>query len=237
MKKILIGFLFLAYSAISHALNVSEIRNNIRIIIKDTDSSRRRYSDTQLLTMINEGQKDVSNSTWMVWKSTTITLVSGTTYYDIPTDVIEIARLTREYKVVEETTFDKLDSDAAGSAWELISGTPVEYFQDSTQPDKIGIKPFPATSASTGTLRMQYIAQPVDLSSDSDVPYNGYYRYYPYHDLITYYVVTRIFMLEGDVNKIGPYSQLYESRVQMVKDKVGSKLNYLPGFSGTRTGQ
>lgn len=237
MKKWLFLSLFLLAPALSEALTLSQIRDNVRIIIKDTDSSRRRYSDSQLNAMSNEAQRDIANSTWLVWKSTTIALVSGTTYYDIPSDAIEIIRLTREYKIVDETTFDKLDSDAAGSAWEIIPGTPVEYFQDATQPGKIGVKPFPTTSQSTGTLRMQYVAQPVDLSSDSDVPYNSHYRYYPYHDLITYYVVTRIFMLEGDVNKIAPYAQLYESRIQIVREKVGSKPNYNPSFSGTRTGQ
>lgn len=237
MKKIIFLGLLLFSPIISHALTVSQLRDNIRLIIKDTDSSRRRYSDTQLLTMINEGQRDVSNSTWLVWKSTTITLVSGTTYYSIPSDTIEIMRLTREYKLVDENTFDKLDSDNVGSAWELIGGTPVIYFQDSTQPDKIGIQPFPNSTASTGTLRMQYVAQPIDLVSDSDIPYNASNRYLPYNDLIAYYVCTRIFMLENDANKLAAYSQFYQSRIQIVHDKVGVKSNYLPSFSGTRTGK
>lgn len=237
MKKSLIALIFLFSPLLGHALTVSQIRDNIRLIVKDNDPSRRRYSDTQLLAMENEAQRDISNATWIVWKSTSFPLVSGSTYYSIPSDSIEIMRLTREYKLIGENTFDKLDSDNVGAAWELIGGTPVDYFQDSSQPDKIGIKPFPNTSSSTGTIRMQYVAQPVDLVSDSDIPYNAYNRYLPYNDLIVYYVATRIFMLEGDANKMGVYSQLYESRVKIVTDKVGSHPNYLPSFSGTRTGK
>lgn len=237
MKKIFLVSFYLFIPCVSHALTVSQIRDNIRLIIKDTDSSRRRYSDAQLLSMINEGQKDVSNSTWIVSKSTTISLVSGTTYYSIPSDVIEITRLTREFKYIDETSLTKLDSDAIGSAWELIGGTPVDYFQDSTRIDQIGITPFPNTTSSTGTLRLQYIAQPVDLVLDTDVPFNAFNRYLSYHDLIVYYVCTRIFMLEGDAAKMGVYSQLYESRIQVVKEKVGSTPNFTPSFSGTRTGK
>jgi hypothetical protein len=234
MKKILFFIFYLLLPCISHALTLSQMRDNIRIIIKDTDATRRRYSDAQLLTMMNEGQRDINNSTWIVSKSTAIILVSGTTYYSIPSDVIEITRLTREYKSLDETSLNKLDSDAAGSAWELMGGTPVQYFQDATIPDRIGINPFPNNTSSTGTLRLQYIAQPLDLSSDTDIPFNASNRYLPYHDLIVYYVCTRIFMLEGDTAKLGVYSQLYESRIQVVKEKVGSTPNFIPSFSGIR---
>lgn len=236
MKKFLFA-LFLFAPSFGHCLTQGTLRAQIRLLIKDTDSTRTRYTDAQLNTLENEAQRDINNSAWLVEKSTSIALVSGTTYYSTPSDLIEILRVTREYKLLNETTFDKADSDAAGSSWESSSGVPLDYFQDSTQPDKFGLKPFPVGTSSTGTIRMQYVAQPVDLSSDSDIPFNSYNRYLPYHDLIAYYVATRIFMIEGDQTKTTFYGQLYESRVQMLKDKVKSIPNYLPGFGGSRTGK
>lgn len=235
MKKWLL-LLFLVLPLKAEALTLSDIRDQIRILIKDTDSSRRRYSDAQLLDFINEAQRDASSNSWIVQKSTSITLTTDTTYYSLPSDTIEITRVTRDYDLLEETTFDKEDSDADGSSWETEGGVPLEYFQDSTQPDKIGIRPWSSGTSSTGTARIHYIAQPVDLSSDSDVPFNSHNRYLPYHDILIYYVVTRIFMLEGETNKVTLYAQLYESRLQMMREKVGQKVNYSPGFSGQRTG-
>lgn len=235
MKKLLLSICLFLVPITVNALTLSDVRDQIRILIKDNDSSRRRYTDAQLLEFINEAQRDISNSSWIVQKSTSITLLTGTTYYSLPSDTVEIARVTRDYKILDETTFDKEDSDASGSTWELESGVPMEYFQDSTQPDKIGIRPWSSGTSSTGTVRVHYIAQPIDLSSDSDVPFNSHNRYLPYHDTIIYYVVTRIFMLEGDTGKVSWYAQLYESRVQMMREKVGQKINYMPGFSGQRS--
>lgn len=217
-----------------HALALSGIRSEIRILIKDNDSSRRRYNDAQLLTFINDAQREISNATWIIHKSTSISLVSGTTYYSLPSDLIEIKRVTREYKGLDETTFDKQDSDNDDGSWETTGGTPSNYFQNESQPDKIGIYPFPNSATSTGTIRMIYVAQPVDLASDSDVPFNSHNRYAPYHDAIIFYVCMRIFLLEGEMDKSAMYSQLYESRINLMRALVGLKPNYLPGFSSDR---
>jgi hypothetical protein len=155
----------------------------------------------------------------------------------MPVDSLEIIRITREYKQIDETTLDKVDGENDGGAWELQSGVPLEYFQDASFPDSFGLKPFPVGTTSTGTIRMIYIANPVTMSGDSDVPFNSSNRYVNYHDLLVYYTCARIFMIEGDVNKAGIYSQLYESRLQVLKEKVGSKPGYIPSFSGTRTGK
>lgn len=236
MKKLLIS-LFLLFSPLSlRALTVSVLRSNIRTIIKDA-GDHNRYQDAQLLDLLNEGQRDVSNLTWLVSNSTSFSLVSGTTYYSLPTDIVEITRVTREYKLLNETTFSKADSDSAGSSWETLGGIPIDYFQDSTQPDKIGIKPFPNNSSSTGTIRVQYISQPTELVLSSDIPFNGSSRYLIYNDILVYYAVTRIFMLEGDIQRSQVYSQLYESRIDALKQKAGSHPNFLPSFSGTRTGK
>ena len=234
MKKLFFALL-VSVSIKAYAITLSDIKNQVRIIIKDNDSTRRRYTDTMLLDFINEGQRDVINNTWLIANSTTITLTSGVTYYSLPSNAIEIIRVTKDYKLLNETTFDKADSVNDGSSWETNGGMPIEYFQDKTQPDVIGIKPFPNSSTSTGTVRIQYLAKATDLSSDSDIPFNSSNRYTSYHDILTYYVVTRIFMLEGDQSKLILYAQLYESRIQNMREKIEQKPNYIPGFSGQRS--
>lgn len=238
MKKLIICLGLFFAPPVLHALSVSDLQNDIRLTIKDAGGTdRRRYRDSQLIDFLNEGQRDVTNLTWLVSNSTSFPLVSGTTYYDLPSDVIEITRVTREYKILDETTFDKADSDAGNAAWETNGGIPIEYFQDSTHPDKIGIKPFPNSTSSTGTIRVQYIAQPATLDSSDDVPFNGSNRYLEYHEVLVFYAAFKIFTIEGDFTRAQIYNQLYESRVDAIKQKAGSKVNYLPGFSGTRTGK
>lgn len=233
MKKLrLVLFLLLAGVASSSALTLSEIRDQIRLRIKDSNTSRQRYTDTQLNTLINEAHRDVVNATWVILNSTSITLVSGTTYYSLPSDTIDIARVTFDYVPLKETTFQDRDAQTPGS-WETSGGRPSRYYQDPTQPGYIGFQPFPNSVTSTGTIRIQYYAQANDLSDDTDEPFNGDNRYVPYHDLLVFFPCYKIFLLENEIPKAQAYAQEYESRVILMRDRVRSKPNYFPGFSGT----
>lgn len=235
MKKT-IWLLVLVLLGITHAyaLTLSDIKTEIRIRIKDTDATRRRYSDTQLLNLVNQTQKDVVNLSWIVKKSTSVTLVSGTTYYSLPSDTIAIHRMTFNYRNLPETTLQELDSRFNGGTWATTPGLADRYFQDPSQPSTFGVYPWPNNSSSTGTVRIIYYAQGTDLSSDSDQPFNGDARYVPYHDLLIYEPCYKVFLIEGETAKSEAYRSYYESRIQILLGTVGNKPNYLPGFTGQR---
>lgn len=213
------------------ALTLSSIKTEIRIRIKDTSSSRQRYSDTQLLNMINQSQRDIVNFTWLVQKSTSFALVSGTTYYSLPTDIIQINRVTYKRQKLPQGTLTSLDSRFNYSSWQLTSGTPDTYFQDPAQTDKIGFYPFP-NSTSTGTVNILYTAQAADLASDSDVPFNSLSRWLPYNDLIIYDVCYKVFLIEGEPPKVTEYRNYYETRLKQIIDLIGKNPDYVPGVSG-----
>lgn len=231
MKK-LFYVLFFFISVNASALTLSEIRTNARLLIKDSSSSRQRYTDAQLNKFINEGQKDVINNTWVITKSTTITLLNGTTYYSIPSDTLSVYRVTRERKNLPETSLQKLDGDSSNGSWASSGGTPISYFQDPSQTNKIGFYPWPNSSSSTGTVTFFYYAQGTDLSSDSDEPFNGEDRFTPYHDLLEYFVAYRVYVLEGEADKATLYRQEYENRLMLMAGRIGMRQNYLPSFSG-----
>lgn len=222
----------LATAGPAFSLTLSELRTDIRLRIKDSNSTRQRFTDSQINSLINDAQRDIVNATWCNYNNTDITLVSGTTYYSLPGDLIAIVRVTRERKVLKETSLNQKDAEASG--WEMSGGVPSAYFQDPAQTDMIGFAPWPSGTSSTGTVRIIYVAQPTDLSSDSTSPFNNETRFEPYHDLITMYAAYRVFLIEGDINKAQFYRQEYESRLQMMRDRVGSKPNYIPGFSGNQ---
>lgn len=226
-----LAFVFLSGLSL-HALTLDQIRTEVRIRIKDSNTSRQRYTDTQLTNLINESQRDAINFSALIHKQTSITLVVGTTYYTLPTDVMMIERVTFKNKNLPEQTLTALDSAANYGAWEQTSGTASNYFQDPTQSTKLGIYPFPATAASTGTVKVMYQSQGTDLSSASDVPFNSETRFYPYHDLLIYEPCYKIFLIEGEYQKATEYRGYYELRLKQMIDYLGSRLNYKPGFSG-----
>lgn len=229
------AFVF-SWAGRTEALTLSEIRTQIRLHVKDvgTASTRQTFSDAQLNSLINEAQRDVVNATWAIQKSVAITLVSGTTYYSLPTDLMEVTRVTFNDKNLKETTFEQEDAANSNSAWERTGGMPNAYFQDSTQPDKIGMRPFPNSASSTGTLKINYIAFASDLSSDSDVPFNSIARLKPFNDLLILYPCYKVFLIQGNEVKFKMYAEQYESRLAIMSGKFGTKPNYTPGFSGTR---
>ena len=231
-----LGAFVFSFTGKAEALSLSEVRTQIRVHIKDVGVSgqRQTFTDSQLNALINEAQRDVINGTWAIQKSTTVTLVSGTTYYAIPSDLMEFARVTFNNKNLKESTFQEEDSAASNSPWELTGGMPSVYFQDATQPGYVGLKPFPNSVSSTGTLKVMYYAYPTDLSADSDVPFNSINRLKPFHDLLILYPCYKIFLIQGNQIKFQMYAQQYESRLAIMSSKYGTKPNYNPSFSGTR---
>lgn len=235
MRKLILMLAMILSVQIAQAMTLSDIRTEIRLRTHDVNSSRYRYTDAQLKNLINEAQRDVNNGTWVTAKSTTTALVSGTTYYDLPTDIVAVLRVTRDYKLLSETTIDALDAKFIGGAWENSGGAPNSYFQDMSRPGQIGLYPFPNSAANAGNMRIIYIAQPTDLSSDSDEPFNSEERFRPYHDLLVFFSCYRILMTDGsdkDNVKATSYRQEYENRLELMRQLVGRKPNYNPGLTG-----
>jgi hypothetical protein len=222
---------FLLIPTLSHSMNLGTIKTEIRLRIKDTNSSRQRYTDAQLTNLINQTQRDVVNFTWIVQGSSSFPLVSGTTYYSLPSTFIQILRVTYNGRKLPQATLTSLDSRFNFGSWQTTSGTPDSYFQDPTQSSKIGFFPYP-NSTSTGTVNVMFSIQATDLSSDSDVPFNSETRWVPYHDLLIYEPCYKIFLIEGEVAKVAEYKNYYEVRMKQIIDLIGKNPDYLPGFSG-----
>lgn len=238
MKKKLLLFLALwgLLLPVTHALTLLEIRTEVRLLIKDASTTRQRYTDAQINSFINEGQRDVVNNTWCINKLTTIPLVAGTTFYSFPVDLLAVQRVTREGRNLPETTLLKLDADFSNGAWQSNGGIPQSYYQEAgisgDSLHKLGFYPWPNSVSSTGTVVLFYYALPTDMSSDSDTPFNAQYRFLSYSDLLSYFASYRIYLLEGENDKATVYRQEYESRLQVMNQRVGSRPNYNPSVSG-----
>lgn len=236
MRKIKLFILtFFLFGSVASALTLSEIRDQVRIRIKDSYADRERYSDEQLNSFINESHRDVVNAAWPILKRSTIALVTDQCYYEIPEDVIDISHIliTPTYVPLSEDSFEGMDSKSPG--WFLATGRPSKYVQDDATPQYIRVHPCPnSVVTSTGNLIVYYFSQANVLSSDSDIPFNNQDRYLPYNDTLTLLTCYKIFLLEGELQKAQFCLQEYESRVSLMRDRIRSKPNFMPGFSGNR---
>lgn len=235
MKKriILSALLIFSFCSIGNALTLSDIRTNVRLIVKDSNSNRQRFSDANLNSLINVGQREASGASYAIVKSTSISLTANGTNYTLPTDLITIKRVQLDNLDLRQASPEGLDSDPGGK-WEDQTGRPKNYYQLFSNPSDVSVFPVPSTTSHLGTLEVFYYAFADDLSSDSDTPFNAISRYTIYHDILTYYAAWRLLLIKGEVEKAATYQQLYETRLLALINRANEQPNYRPSFSSVR---
>lgn len=242
MKRILliVSFLF-AFSVYGNTATLSQIRTEIRRNLRDTDSSRQRYTDAVLLDFINEAQREVVNATWLGEKTSSYILSPLTTFYSLPTDLIVITNV--DFKDRGNTTLPLQEMtlrglNARNPDWRRTQGTPLEYYVDkATTSSQLQISYIPIpTSQSTGTVTIRYYYQVPDLSSDSDVPFDSKRHLYTYHQAIVYHATMRIKMIERRIDEANFYATLYNNYLAIIRNRLGDLPNYNPsvGVTGSR---
>lgn len=239
LKSLVFSVLILISGSAVYGLSLSDVRTQIRNNIRDTDSSRQRYSDSILNGFINEAQKDISSQIWFIEKSTSYVLTANDVYYDLPSDFLGVRHVvftdandvTIELNEKSEEAVIQKEPDYENSS----TGSPVQYFYRQSKSGgtafEISYLPVP-TSTSTGTVRVDYFCQPTDLSSDSGVPFNGLLPFVPYHYTLVYAVTLRIKLIEAKTDEATVYAQLYDRAIQVMRDAIGRKPNYRPSFGG-----
>lgn len=203
-----------------YCLALSDIENQIRRNVRDVSSVSQRYSDTIIDAIINEAQRAVINETWAENSFSTTTLVSGSTYYTLPSTCIKVWRVTVDGASLPELDLKQLDADNGNTNWSS-TGTATSYFYDPSSNTVIGLQPFPNSSGSL--LNIFCYKLPTDLSSDSDIPFDSDPRLYVYHDLLVYYASFRLLIIEDKVQEAQAYGALYTAGIQMMNLNVGNK--------------
>ncbi len=241
MRKILFLFALLIFPIQAKALTHAQIKTELRLRIKDTLSTRQRYTDAQLTNLINEAHRDIVNKTHPLYNLTQVAVSTGANSASTPTDLLEYYRVLYTTNtssdsgyVLTETSLYQLDSLNNGNNWIRTHGAPTNYYQDPTAPDKIIFFPIPSTTTQTGNLFIWYVQKANTLASDSDTPFQGINRYQDYSDLLVYYPAAIIYQIEGEGDKATAYMTLYADRLAELKNYVFTHPNFIPGFSGQR---
>ena len=230
-------FALFAFNVNSFALTLSDIRTQIRRYILDDHATNRRYSDAELLSFINEIQRDFINRTWAIEASQSTTLTANTTYYDLPTDFIAINAVNytdtggNVYDLEEKSERYMYQSEPTYASQ---TGEPTKYFvrHSTSGADQLEISynPIPDSNSAGGVVVMDYFNQVTDLSSDSDVPFDGLYTLYPYHEALIYGAVARTKLIEGNTEEAQAYQLLYNGVITVAVDRLGRSPNYNPSW-------
>lgn len=225
--------LLLLLAAPVRAITLSTARSDCRVLIQDTGSTRNRFSDAQLLRFLNEAQKDLVQFAKPIRKAYQFELVNGTTYYSTPSDFLSVERLTRSYQVLQEQSVKALDKS---QQWQTVGGLPIAYFINHSSRSLVGFYPFPNSTSSTGTIRMEYNAQATDLSSDSDQPFNSISELQPYGYLLPFYCAYRASLIDDLAGKAQAYYAEYRRGSEMLAADAFARPNYRPGAVGATPG-
>lgn len=226
-------FLAVFLAAPAQAITLSTMRTDCRVLIQDTGSTRNRFTDAQLLRFLNEGQKDIVQYAKPLRKPHQFELVAGTTYYAMPSDYLTVVRVTRSYQVIPEVSIQNLDKQ---QQWQTVAGLPINYYINHSSRTLMGFYPFPGTTSSTGTIRMEYTAQATDLSSDADLPFNSISELQHYGYLLSFYCAYRASLIDAQISQAQAYYAEFKRGSDMLASDAFSRPNYRPGAVGGTPG-
>lgn len=229
MKKLLLAFiLLLSYSPIASALNLGEIRAQVRQIINDVGPvGAQKFSDDELNSKINIIHRDIAVKTDCLQYRNFIDVEAGESLYSIRGD-FEPIKLLRAYYAdpakdgtyypLSYTTRDKLAQDL-GNFEMTAPSRPLEFYNinfSSTSVARIGVGLWPAPNkAKTGGLRVDYTAMPGNMSADEDYPFNSHSGLVGYHSTIIYGTV-----ILSDRLLAGEYRALYNEGIMFMRENL-----------------
>lgn len=228
-KSVLILSLLLAFPLFSEAKTAATLINDARVLARDPSATgRARFTDAQVLEYLNEGQRDAIAATLCIQKSSTIVTSSGTIYYALPSDFMQVVRVTSDDERLEEKSPAKLD--IANSKWETETGTPENFFVTFTTRTYIGIYPYPVSGSSTETVKIEYYAQADEMTSGS-TPFNGITEFTPFHQMLPYYAAAQMGYIDGLINQADRYFQRYAVYRQQFNDYCRARPGYFPSVN------
>lgn len=246
MKKLGLFLACCLSVSLGHALTLSQLKTELRRSLRDnpSDTARQRYSDSTLVDYLNEAQRDVVNTTWLLEKATGYALSPRTTYYTLPSDMLAVHKVyftNRSNQTITLKEFSQSGLYDTMPAWELTGGnSPVNYWVSHTtysspsNPTGLRISYIPIPSAngtSTGTVTVWYYFQATDLATDSDIPFDARRVLYPYHMALVYHACMRLKLIEGKSDEAKDYSALYQSYLAVLKNRLGQMPGYNPGMA------
>jgi hypothetical protein len=135
------------------ATRVEKILKNARRTLADLD--KQRWSDEDLLALLDEGQEDFNQQTQFLNTYVDIVLTEGNPYFSLPDDCWKLTRVLYNNCVLPMVTHRELDEMGAtnyrsytnflgGSKWEKAEGSPIAIIYDRRDFTQGKVFPIPA---------------------------------------------------------------------------------------------
>lgn len=224
-------FLVILIQSLAVAADRAVLLRQLRYSIKDTSTTTNnvRWTDDILLERMNIVQEKIAMDTLCLYKEHQSTPTAEQAEYTLPTDMYVIDRVAYlsqssatafcEFKKLKAYTLPGLDTNV-NILWEnSTSGLPMRYYEKG---NVIGLNPKPSSVyVSTGALKIDYYARPQEMDSDDDVPWNGFYPLYSFHDLIIQ--GTAIWCLSDEGYDVSAREQKYYRLLDRMKNAVRYK--------------
>lgn len=226
--------LLLLLASTANATTLATLRDDCRAHIKDTGTSRQRFTDTLLLRFLNEGQENMVNRSRGIRNAFTFELAVGVTYYAMPDDFLIPVRVTRDDLLLPQRSIQSLDKI---QEWEPVNGLPINYFVHYASRTKVGFYPWPATTSDLGRVKVDYIASSPDLVNDSDEAFNGIVELQTYAYALSFYCAYRAGVIDGQLQQAGFFMQEYERNFKWFDEAATDRQFYRPGAEGNMRGR
>ena len=120
---------------------IADILTRVRDTLSDPDADR--WSDARLLRLIDEAQKDIATKAKLLRTTAQIQLVPDTHTYDLPSEAINIMRITDlEGDKIPMRSHAQMDD--INPTWEFDTGLSLEYIVfDKINPGQLKVYPIP----------------------------------------------------------------------------------------------
>ena len=244
MKRILLGIALLCLVSVkvhpaSYYYTVSTLETAIRELLRDnlTDTTKQRWTDAQLLDRINIIQQAMVRNTFCLQSQYTIDTTSTTREYALPSDCLKVIRVS--YDVAASTvgdghyyklTWASIAGLDATSNWEAKAvGKPLDYYE---RAGYIGLPTIPsATYYGDDKLKIDYVVIPSSVSASTDIPFNGNYSLYPFHEGIIYGVASLCLWAEGNMQEFTIAEAKYKEIIATLDKIYNTQLDRNTNFT------
>lgn len=215
------------------AATLRDLIQHTRRLLGDTPyyNSVPKVTDQKIISFLNEGQHFAAVYSWAFMQRVEFSLTAGTTEYALPADYQAIRRVTLSNAILAERTLDALDGE--GSKWIEAAGQPQYYYTWTTTFTVIGFNPAPNLST-YGNVQVDYISQIRDMSSYTDLPFNGIAEFFPLHESLAKFAAYRFYLLLGNLELAKIHAGDFAADVKKMAEIMVSRPNYRPGFEPSR---
>lgn len=182
------------------------------------EASQAFYPDAQIKLWLNDALLKACGFLSRLEAEQIITMINGTANYALPDDFQDTINL-RYYDGDQYRFLEFLSPRVYRSQTTLTTTTfPYHY---TIIGEEIFIFPTPASD--TDTISHLYTANPNELISNNDIPFNGIKRFYPYHTILVNHAVARAMAKKRDFQSAAYYDDMFNRDIVRMVSDLSSK--------------